>query len=61
MQSINESCKKNKNEFWKFEHSKQYNGSKKKLQLLREMILIYHCSVSDTKDKLHVLKEHYQK
>ena len=59
MQSINESYKKNKNEFWKFVHSKQSNGSKKKIQLLRDDT--YNCSVSDTKDKLRVLKEHYQK
>ena len=26
----------NKNEFWKFVHSKQSNGSKKKIQLLRD-------------------------
>ena len=50
MQSINESYKKNKNEFWKFVHSKQSNGSKEKIQL----------AVSDTKDKLRVY-EHYQK
>ena len=30
MQSINECYKKNKNELWKFVHSKQSNGSKKK-------------------------------
>ena len=59
MQSINESYKKNKNEFWKFVYSKQSDGSKKKIQLLRDDT--YNCSVSDTKDKLHVLKEHYQK
>ena len=56
---INESYKKNKNEFWKFVHSKQYNGKKKKIQLLRDDT--YNCSVSDAKDKLCVLKEHYQK
>ena len=44
--------------FWKFVHSKQSNGSKKKIQLLRDDT--YNCSVSDTKDKLRVLKEHYQ-
>ena len=50
----------NKNEFWKFVHSKQSNGSKNKIQLLRDDT--YNClSVSDTKDKLRVLKEHYQK
>ena len=47
------------NEFCKFVHSKQSNGSKKKIQLLRDDT--YNCSVSDTKDKLGVLKEHYQK
>ena len=36
MQSINESYKKNKNEFWKFVHSKQSNSSRKKIQLLRD-------------------------
>ena len=55
MQSINESYKKNKNECWKFVHSKQSNGSKKKIQLLRDDT--YNCSVSDTKDKLRVLKK----
>ena len=54
MQSVNESYKKNKNEFWKFVHSKQSNGSKKKIQLLRDDT--YNSSVSDTKDKLRVLK-----
>ena len=54
MQSINESYKKNKNKFWKFLHSKQSNGSKKKIQLLRDDT--YNSSVSDTKDKLRVLK-----
>ena len=53
MQSIDESYKKNKNEFWKFVHSKQSHGSKKKIQLLRDDT--YTCSVSDTKDKLMVL------
>ena len=52
MQSINESLKKNKNEFWKFVHSKQSNGSKKKIQLLRDDA--YNCSVSNA--KLHVFK-----
>ena len=36
MQSINESYRKNKNEFWKFVCSKQSNGGKKKIQLLRD-------------------------
>ena len=58
MQSINKSYKKNKNEFWKCVHSKQSNGSKK-IQLLRDDT--YNCSVSNTKDELRVLKEHYQK
>ena len=56
MQSTNESYKKNKNVSWKFVHSKQSNGSKKKIQLLKDNN--YNCSVSDTKDKICVLKEH---
>ena len=36
MQSINVSYRKNKGEFWKFVHSKQSNGNKKKIQLLRD-------------------------
>ena len=38
--SVNESYRKNKNEFWKFVHSKQSNGSKKKIQLLDDDIFI---------------------
>ena len=34
--SVNESYRKNKNEFWKFVPSKQSNGSKKKIQLLED-------------------------
>ena len=45
--------------FGKLYIQKQSNGSKKKIQLLRDDT--YNCSVSDTKDKLCVLKEHYQK
>ena len=36
MESINESYREKKNEFWKFLHSKQSNGSKKKIKLLRD-------------------------
>ena len=47
MQSINESCRKNENEFRKFAHSRLSNGSKKKIQLLKDDT--YNCSVSNTK------------
>ena len=62
MQSINESFRKNRIEFWRFVHSKQSCGSKKKMELLRgDCSLNQNCSLSNTKGKLLVLKEHYQK
>ena len=52
MENINESYWNKKSEFWRFVHSKQVSLNKKKIESLSD---------SNINDKIHVLKEHYQK
>ena len=56
MKNINESYWNKKSEFWRFVHSRQVSD-KKKMESLRDN---NNKRVSNTNDKIHVLKEHYQ-
>ena len=58
MKNINESYWNKKSEFWRFVHSRQVSDNKKKIESLRDS---NNKHVSNTNDKIHVLKEHYQK
>ena len=58
MKNINESYWNKKSEFWRFVHSKQVSDNKKKIESLRDS---NNKRLSNTNDKIHVLKEHYQK
>ena len=58
MKNINESYWNKKSEFWRFVHSRQVSDNKEKIESLRDS---NNKCVSDINDKLHVLKEHYQK
>ena len=58
MKNINESYWNKKSEFWRFVHSRQVSDNKNKIESLRDS---NNKPVSNTNDKIHVLKEHYQK
>ena len=58
MKNINESYWNKKSEFWRFVHSKQASDNKKKIESLRDS---NNKRLSNTNDKIHVLKEHYLK
>ena len=58
MRNINESYWNKKSEFWRFVHSRQVSDNKKKIGSLKDS---NNKRVSNTNDKIHVLKEHYQK
>ena len=58
MKNINESYWNKKSEFWRFVHSRQVSDNKKKIESLRDS---NNKRVSNINDKIHVLKEHYQK
>ena len=58
MKNINESYWNKKSEFWRFVHSRQVSDNKKKIESLRDS---NNKHVSNINDKIHVLKEHYQK
>ena len=57
MKNINESYWNNR-KFWRFVNSRQVSDNKKKIESLRDS---NNKRVSNTNDKIHVLKEHYQK